>query len=115
MSKTESKQLTELVGQAIARQRVRCKLSQEQVAERLGIGSEAVSRIERGIVMPNVERLVELSEIFGCETADLLTEGSSRPEDQARRLYDLLSTLDMSDRTLVMGMVEGLVERLGRG
>ncbi|MBJ2305603.1 MULTISPECIES: helix-turn-helix domain-containing protein [unclassified Pseudomonas] len=114
MSKTESKQLTELVGQAIARQRVRSKLSQEQVAERLGIGSEAVSRIERGIVMPNVERLVELSEIFGCETADLLTEGSSRPEDQVRRLYDLLSTLSASDRTLVMGMVEGLVERLGR-
>ena len=115
MSKTESKQLAEMVGQAIARQRVRCKLSQEQVAERLGSGSEAVSRIERGIVMPNVERLVELSEIFGCETADLLTEGSSRPEDQARRLYNLLSTLDTSDRTLVMGMVEGLVERLGRG
>ena len=115
MSKTESKQLAKLVGQAIARQRVRCKLSQEQVAERLGIGSEAVSRIERGIVMPNVERLVELAGIFGCETADWLTEGSSRPEDQSRRLYDLLSTLDMSDRTLVMGMVEGLVERLGRG
>lgn len=115
MSKTESKQLTKLVGQAIARQRVRCKLSQEQVAERLGIGSEAVSRIERGIVMPNVERLVELANVFGCQTADLLTEGSSRPEDQARRLYDLLSTLDTSDRTLVMGMVEGLVERLGRG
>ena len=115
MSKSESKQLAEMVGQAIARQRVRCKLSQEQVAERLGIGSEAVSRIERGIVMPNVERLVELANVFGCETADLLNEGSSRPEDQARRLYDLLSTLDMRDRTLVMGMVEGLVERLGRG
>lgn len=115
MSKTKSKQLAELVGQAIARQRARCKLSQEQVAEKLEIGSEAVSRIERGIVMPNIERLVELAAIFGCETADLLTEGSSRPEDQARRLYDLLSTLDTSDRTLVMGMVEGLVERLGRG
>lgn len=114
MSKTESKQLAELVGQAIARQRSRCKLSQEQVAEKLGIGSEAVSRIERGIVMPNIERLVELAEIFGCETADLLTVGSSRPEDQARRLYDLLSTLDTDDRALVMGVVERLVDRLGR-
>ncbi|HHH9196752.1 TPA: transcriptional regulator, partial [Pseudomonas aeruginosa] len=28
MSKTDSKQLAEVVGQAIARQRVRCKLSQ---------------------------------------------------------------------------------------
>ena len=114
MSKTESKQLAELVGQAIARQRARCKLSQEQVAEKLGIGSEAVSRIERGIVMPNIERLVELAGIFGCETADLLTAGSSRPEDQARRLYDLLSTLDTDDRALVMGVVERLVDRLGR-
>ena len=114
MSKTESKQLAELVGQAIARQRSRCKLSQEQVAEKLGIGSEAVSRIERGIVMPNIERLVELAGIFGCETADLLTAGSSRPEDQARRLYDLLSTLDTGDRALVMDVVERLVDRLGR-
>ena len=114
MSKTESKQLAELVGQAIARQRSRCKLSQEQVAEKLGIGSEAVSRIERGIVMPNIERLVELAGIFGCETADLLTAGSSRPEDQARRLNDLLSTLDTDDRALVMGVVERLVDRLGR-
>ena len=114
MSKIESKQLAELVGQAIARQRSRCKLSQEQVAEKLGIGSEAVSRIERGIVMPNIERLVELAGIFGCETADLLTAGSSRPEDQARRLDDLLSTLDTDDRALVMGVVERLVDRLGR-
>ncbi|MNF71472.1 helix-turn-helix protein [compost metagenome] len=88
--------------------------SQEQVAEKLGIGSEAVSRIERGIVMPNIERLVELAGIFGCETADLLTAGSSRPEDQARRLNDLLSTLDTDDRALVMGVVERLVDRLGR-
>ncbi|MBT8768727.1 helix-turn-helix domain-containing protein [Metapseudomonas boanensis] len=113
MSKTDSKELAELVGQAIARQRARCELSQEQVAERLGIGSEAVSRIERGIVMPNVERLVELAAIFGCETADLLTAGSSRPADQTRRLYDLLSRLEAQDRELVMDMVERLVTRLG--
>lgn len=115
MSKIDSKQLAEVVGQAIARQRVRCRLSQEQVAERLGIGSEAVSRIERGVVMPNVERLVELAAIFGCETADLLTEGSSRPEDQARRLQVLLSPLNLDDRALVLEFVERLVARLSRG
>lgn len=114
MSKSDSKQLAEVVGQAIARQRTRCKLSQEQVAERLGIGSEAVSRIERGVVMPNVERLVELATIFNCETADLLTEGSSRPADQARRLHDLLSRLEAPDRDLVMDVVERLVARLGQ-
>lgn len=115
MSKTKSKQLAEFVGQAIARQRIRCKLSQEQVAEKLGIGSEAVSRIERGVVMPNIERLIELAAVFGCETADLLTEGSTRQEDQARRLQGLLSVLDAGDRTLVLEFVESLVARLSRG
>ncbi|WP_049269379.1 helix-turn-helix domain-containing protein [Pseudomonas aeruginosa] len=115
MPKNDSKHLAELVGRAIARQRVSSGLSQEQVAERLGIGSEAVSRIERGIVMPNVERLVELAAIFGCETADLLTEGSSRPEDQGRRLQSMLSTLTAPDRVLVLEVVERLVERLNRG
>jgi transcriptional regulator with XRE-family HTH domain len=114
MPKSNSKQLTELVGRAIARQRTGCGLSQEQVAESLGIGSEAVSRIERGIVMPNVQRLVELASIFGCETADLLTEGSSRSEDQARRLQSLLSTVKAEDRTLVLDVVERLVARLSQ-
>lgn len=114
MPKSNSKQLTELVGRAIARQRMSCGLSQEQVAESLGIGSEAVSRIERGIVMPNVQRLVELASIFGCETADLLTEGSSRPEDQARRLQSLLSAVKAEDRALVLDVVERLVTRLSQ-
>jgi transcriptional regulator with XRE-family HTH domain len=112
MAKSESKRLAELVGHAIARQRVRCRLSQEEVAERLGIGSEAVSRIERGIVMPNIERLVELAAIFGCEAAVLLTEGSSRPEDQASRLYGLLVRIEAADRELILDVVERLVERL---
>ncbi|AJG12776.1 hypothetical protein RK21_01268 [Pseudomonas plecoglossicida] len=57
---------------------------------------------------------MELASVFGCETADLLTEGSSRPEDQARRLQNLLSILTADDRTLVLEMVERLVERLSR-
>ncbi|WP_137819616.1 helix-turn-helix domain-containing protein [Pseudomonas sp. 2FG] len=114
MQKTDTKHLAGLVGRAIARQRNRCGLTQEEVAERLGVGNEAVSRIERGVVMPNVERLMELASIFGCETADLLTEASHRPEDQASRIQYLLSTLDQADRQLVMGLVESLAERLQR-
>jgi len=111
---TEQKHLAALVGRAIARQRTRANLTQEEVAERLNVGNEAVSRIERGIVIPNIARLFELAEIFGCEATDLLTEGSARPEDQARRLHELLSTLSGEDRALVIGVVERLVERLGR-
>lgn len=115
MPKTDVKNLAGVVGRAIARQRSRSELTQEEVAERLGIGNEAVSRIERGIVMPNIERLVDLASIFGCEAADLLTEASVRPEDQTRRIYDLLLPLNTADRLLLMEIMENLAERLGRG
>lgn len=111
---TDENLLAGLVGRAIARQRIRSGLTQDQVAERLGIGNEAVSRIERGLVMPNIERLVALADIFGCEAAALLTEASSRSEDQARHLQSLLASLDAEDRQLVMGVLERLVDRLAR-
>lgn len=100
------------VRQASGRQRLRVGLTQEQVAERLGIGNEAVSRIERDVVIPNIARLLEFAEIFECEAAELFTHVSPRPDDQARSLLKLLSRLDTADRQLVMGVVGQLVERL---
>ena len=115
MIETDQKFLAGVVGRAIAKQRIRSGLTQEEVAERLGIGNEAVSRIERGIVVPNIERLVEFANIFDCEVADLLTEASSRPDDQATRISRLLMTLDHEDRQLIVDLVERLAERLRKG
>lgn len=114
MAETDQRVLAEAVGRAIARQRVRSGLTQEQVAERLGIGNEAVSRIERGIVMPNIARLLDFAAIFGCDAVELLTEASPRADDQALRISRLLASLDTADRQLVVDVVERLAERLGR-
>ena len=112
MSEIDQKHLAEAVGRAIAKQRVRQGMTQEEVAERLGVGSEAVSRIERGIVIPNISRLLEFAAIFECEAADLLTEASPRPDDQAQRISRLLATVGSTDRQLILGLVEQLVDRL---
>lgn len=112
MPKSESRDLANVVGQAIARQRNRSGLTQEAVAEQLGIGMEAVSRIERGIVVPTIARLIELATVFDCDAADLLTESSTRPTDQASHIGALLVELKHADRQLVLELVERLVERL---
>ena len=62
------------IGRAIAQYRQQSGLTQEQVAEKLQIGNEAVSRMERGLIMPNVVRLLELAEIFDCTAAELLAD-----------------------------------------
>lgn len=114
MVEIDQKQLAGTVGRAISKQRVRSGLTQEAVAEQLGVGNEAVSRIERGIVMPNITRLLEFADIFGCEAADLLSEVSPLVDDQASRISHLLASLNQSDRQLVVELVELLVNRLKR-
>jgi transcriptional regulator with XRE-family HTH domain len=114
MPDTDMDRLAGVVGRAIARNRVAAGLTQEQVAEQLGIGNEAVSRIERGLVMPNVARLMELADTFDCDIADLLTEVSSRPSDQARHVARLLSGVGGKDREMIVEIVERLTARLAR-
>lgn len=114
MKEEDQDALAKSIGQAIAHRRSVAKLTQEQVAEKLGLGNEAVSRLERGVATLSVVRLLELAELFGCEAADLLTETSVRVDDQARQLQQLLNKLSSDDRTLVLGVVKELSERLAR-
>ena len=104
--------LARSIGQAIAHRRSLAELTQEEVAEKLGLGNEAVSRLERGKATLSVVRLMELAELFGCEAADLLTETSVRVDDQARQLQQLLTRLNSDGRALGVGVVKQLSERL---
>ncbi|WP_441459811.1 helix-turn-helix domain-containing protein [Burkholderia thailandensis] len=114
MPKSGTEDLAVAVGKAIAKQRIASGLTQEKVAEQLGIGLEAVSRMERGAVIPTVVRLFELADIFACDAADLLTEASSRSSDQASHLNRLLSRLSTGDRTMLLEVFERLSTRLTR-
>ncbi|UYZ85363.1 helix-turn-helix domain-containing protein [Entomomonas sp. E2T0] len=105
-------QLHHMIGKAIAKYRKAADLSQEQLAEKLGLGNEAVSRIERGIVIPTVERLIEMAEVFDCPVSELLTETSNRPTDEAIYLQSLLSSIAVEDKQMLIDMVEKLVVRL---
>ena len=109
---SKNSQLSKQVGLTIAKYRQQSGLTRNEVAEKLNIGYEAVSRMERGIVMPTVERLVELAEIFDCEAADLLTQSSNRIEDQSAQIKSLLSILEDSDRVFLLDLITKLVERL---
>ena len=49
-------------------------LSQEQLAEKVGVSRQAVSKWEGGLATPELEKLIALSECFGI-TVDELTTG----------------------------------------
>ena len=49
-------------------------LSQEQLAEKLGVSRQSVSKWESGESIPELERLVEISKLFNVSTDYLLKE-----------------------------------------
>lgn len=54
-------------------------LTQEQLAERLGVSRQSVSKWENGSVIPDVEKIIELSRIFDV-TLDYLLKPSEIDE-----------------------------------
>ena len=46
--------------------------SQEQLAVRLNVVRQTVSKWEKGLSVPDAELLIKLSEVFGVEVSDLL-------------------------------------------
>lgn len=64
--------------------RKRLGLSQEELAERLNISRQAVSKWEVGISIPEPENIVALAKIFGVTTDALLTDAADDAETPAR-------------------------------
>lgn len=112
VNKIEVSETNKAIGKAIAKRRKIAGLSQEKVAEKLKIGTESVSRIERGIVMPTIERLLELAEMFSCPVSDFLSQISPRSTDRGIYLDSLLASLSEDDQNLLIEMVERFTLRL---
>ena len=63
-------------GEKISRLRKENNYTQEQLAERMGVSRQSVSKWESNIAYPETEKLIQLSEIFGCTLDYLLKEDS---------------------------------------
>ena len=111
MKSPELEQLAKELGKRIAQKRSEVGLTQENVAELLQVGTEAVSRIERGVAIPSALRLIELADIFACPVEDFIST-SSRVEDQSAYLVKILKGLKPENREFIINLVEDMAQHL---
>ena len=64
------------IGEKITQRRLAAHLSQEILAERLGVSTQDVSRWESGEVLPDAEKLLQLCRVFGISADELLGENA---------------------------------------
>lgn len=67
------------IGQRLLALRTRAGLSQEALAEQLGVSRQSISKWETDGSIPDLDKLVRLSEIFGV-TLDELVKGETAPD-----------------------------------
>jgi len=104
------KRLGKRLGQRIAQRRKAVDWTQDQLAERLGVDAETVSRFERGATLPSLVTLDRLARVLNTSTADLLSEASAAPSDQAMRISAWLTTMSSEDSEFVVSQIKALCD-----
>lgn len=73
-ARAEAKEVRGTLGERLRENRARCKMSQEFVAEALGVSRQAVSKWENGTSDPSTANLIALAKLYGV-SAQALLEG----------------------------------------
>ncbi|MBQ9929233.1 MAG: helix-turn-helix transcriptional regulator [Oscillospiraceae bacterium] len=97
------------IGKFIARCRKKEKLTQMQLAEKLGITDRAVSKWERGLTMPDSSIMLELCGILKITVNDLLSGEvvimNNYNEEMEKNLLDMVRQKEQADKRLLRAEV----------
>ena len=62
------------MGESMRRLRKDAGLTQQEAADRIGVGQSTVAMWETGNCLPRMNLLKKIAEVYGCKMADLLDE-----------------------------------------
>ena len=77
----EKKAVAKSLGEALKENRVRCQMTQEFVAETLGVSRQSVSKWENGSSDPNTSNLIALVKLYKVSPEALLQCAEPAPEE----------------------------------
>ena len=76
----ENRTAVESLAKALKGHRERCRMTQEFVAESLGVSRQAVSKWETGAADPSTANLLALAKLYGVSPEELLHNAQSEDE-----------------------------------
>lgn len=91
----------EKIGKFIATLRKEKKMTQEELAESLGVTNKSVSRWENGKTMPDLSLIKKLTDILGITINELLSgEKLTKEEYQEKLEENIVNTIDYSHKKI---------------
>lgn len=96
----------------IASRRKALELTQAQLAERLGVDTETLSRFERGKHVPSLATLERLANVLGATVGELLSETAKVPDEDALAISAWLAGLGPADRAFAKALLKQCCDHL---
>ena len=98
-----------LIGLRIMQRRKELRLSQEKLAEKLGISKNHLSNIERGKYMPTTECILKISNILG-NTPDYYLVGT--PTSETDEIVNLIKTMPPNNQKKLTELLRFYINNL---
>lgn len=103
-----------LLGNRIKLKRKERLITQEQLAEMLGVSVGYVSQLERGITKTNLETLARLSLILDCEIEYFVSDSVTCNHDYLNKDFvDKFSALNKNERQIVLDLIQSMLKNRG--
>ncbi|MBQ6990795.1 MAG: helix-turn-helix transcriptional regulator [Clostridia bacterium] len=96
----------EMIGGQIKKLRINRKLTQEQLAEMVGVGPSHMSHIESGKTVPSFEVFIALVNALNCSSDELLCKEIKKAKPILNNwLVDLVADCDETEIKILSDMV----------
>jgi len=95
------------ISQIIKQKRKELDLTQDALAEKLGITPQAVSKWENGVSMPDITILNNLSLALGCTIDELINGINEKTENQPRKEWGMITGIITKDIHGDVGKIVG--------
>lgn len=103
------------LGEKIKKLRFERNWSQDQLAEKVGVGRQYISRYENGKISPNAENLQKIAEVFGVSVDYLLSNEVKSlanvgiKDKTLLNLFAEVEKMDESDQLTIRNLLEAMV------
>jgi transcriptional regulator with XRE-family HTH domain len=110
--KKESAKLAKRIGKNIAERRKALHWTQYQLAERIGVDAETISRFERGVNLPSLLTLLGLAEALRISAGELLSRIGQNQSAPTAICETWMAGLSPRDQEFMMNTVASYCEHL---
>lgn len=93
------------LGENIRNLRLQHKLTQEQLADRLGVSYQSVSRWENGVTYPDIEFLPAIARQFSVTTDHLLGQDDLEKRKRIRKQIQSISKMGEGDKDTIIDII----------